>query len=259
MVKLEEDENNVDTIEENDSLHSYTEAEKLEHLKKWEYSNLELLLKQWGEKAAGNRWMHMYSSKVWKKTDKNLNMIGICLSSVVSGSSLVGVFEGFFPKNYIMLFVGLIGLLNIIAQSIIRFYNPSEKAALHDSAARQFGNFQRFIITKLSLSRLERGPPKLILEYALRENDRLYKENIEPLNESMIAFVSNFKSKINEREFEIPDYVSNTLSITIFDKNPSYQELKKLPLCKDKPRSSSTEVTRIDVNRLSHEILTIPL
>lgn len=249
-----EDENHFESVEEMESLHSYTEAEKLEHLKKWEYSNLELLLKQWGEKAACNRWMHMYSSEAWKKTDKNLNMISICLSSVVSGSSLVGVFESFFPKNFIMLFVGLIGLLNIISQSTIRYYNPSQKAALHDLAAQQFGNFQRFIVTKLSLSRLERGPPKLILEYVLKENDRLYKENMEPLNESMNAFILHFKSKIEEKEFEIPDYVNNTLSITIFDKNPAYQELKKLPLCKEKPISS------IDIgDRLSNSILTIPL
>jgi len=218
-------------IEETESEESYTEAEKLEHLKKWENSTLEILLRNWGEKAGGLRWMHLHSATHWRATDQRLNMIGIFLSSVVSASSLTGAFETYFDQSYIMTFVGVVGMLNILNQSLLRFYNCTEKATLHENAGRQFGNFQRYINTKLSLSRMERGPPKEVLEYALKENDRLYKENIEPHVLSLKAFLEHFEEKIEANEFSIPDYVSDTLKITVFDQNPTYQDLifKKIP------------------------------
>lgn len=209
-----------------DSEISYTETEKIDFLKKWENSNLELLLRTWGEKAAGLRWMHLHSAQFWRYKDQKLNMSGIVLSSIVSASSLIGAFEFFLNQSYIMTFVGFIGMLNILNQSMLRYYNCTEKATLHETAGKQFGNFQRYINTKLSLSRMERGPPKLVMEYALRENDRLYKENIEPYESSLKCFLTHFSEKIEINDFSIPDYVSDTLRIHIFDQNPTYAELK---------------------------------
>lgn len=218
-------------IEEAVSEESYTESEKIEHLKKWENSTLESLLRNWGEKAGGLRWMHLHSATHWRATDQRMNMMGIFLSSVVSASSLTGAFENYIDQSYIMTFVGFVGMLNILNQSLLRFYNCTKKATLHETAGRQFGNFQRYINTKLSLSRMERGPPKEVLDYALKENDRLYKENIEPHFLSLKAFLEHFEEKIEANEFSIPDYVSDTLKITVFDQNPTYQDLtfKKVP------------------------------
>jgi hypothetical protein len=214
-------------IESDESEASYTEAEKLEHLKKWENSNLEILLRTWGEKAAGLRWMHIHSTNFWRTTDQKLNMIGIVLSSIVSASSLLGAFESFVNQSYIMTFVGFLSMFNILNQSMLRFYNCTEKATLHETASRQFGNFQRFVSTKLSLSRFERGPPKQVLDFALRENDRIYKDNIEPHVRSIDAFLYHFKDKIFENDFSIPDYVSDTLKIQIFNNDPSYIDLMR--------------------------------
>lgn len=214
-------------IEETVSEESYTETEKIGHLKKWENSTLESLLRTWGEKAAGLRWMHLHSANHWRSTDQHLNMMGIFLSSVVSASSLTGAFETYIDQSYIMTFVGFVGMLNILNQSLLRFYNCTEKATLHETAGRQFGNFQRYINTKLSVSRMERGPPKEVLQYTLRENDRLYKENIEPHSISITAFLNHFEEQIEANEFSIPDYVSNTLKINVFDQNPTYRNLQQ--------------------------------
>jgi len=208
--------------DEEESVESYTESEKMKHLKKWEHSNLEVLLKRWGEKAGGQRWMHLNSATYWRNKDKQLNVTGIALSSVVSASSLTSAFESYIDQKNIMTFIGFVGMLSILNQSVMRFYSCTEKAALHETAARQFGNFQRHLTTKLSLGRLERGPPASILEYALRENDRIYKENIEPHHTSIDNFFNHFKIKINERDFSIPDYIGDTLRIDVFDNNPKY-------------------------------------
>ena len=39
--------------------------------------NMELLMKQWGEKAAGLRFMHAHSGGKWKKFANNLGIAGI--------------------------------------------------------------------------------------------------------------------------------------------------------------------------------------
>jgi len=218
--------NNALSDEEVESLKSYTESEKQEHLKKWENSSLEELLKRWGEKAGGQRWMHLHSATFWRNKDRNLNLTGIVLSSIVSVSSVTGSFE-LYPSRWVLTFVGFVGIITILNQSMTRFYNCTETAALHETSAREFGNFQRYLTTKLSLSRKERGPPNFTLEYALRENDRLYKENVEPLNTSYKAFFNHFKKKISEHDFSVPDFVSDTLRIDVFDKNPMYDDREK--------------------------------
>lgn len=201
----------------------YSDAERLLHLKAWEMSSIEILLKSWAEKAGGLRWMHIKSSNIWRKLDTKLNYFGIILSSIVSATSMLGAMENIISKETMMVFVGLLGVLNIISQSFIKFYNSSEKAALHDTAARQFGNFNRYIATKLSMSRIDRGPPNEILKYALKEYERLYNENPDPHPDS----IEMFKHFIKHQEaftasvsFAVPDLINSSFYVNIHDQNP---------------------------------------
>ena len=196
---------------------SYTESEKQLHSQQWSKSNIEELLKSWGEKAGGLRWMHVHSATFWRQRDNRLNYIGITLSSVISASSLTGPTEAFVGTDYIMLFVGITGMVNMLVQSLQRFYRSSERASQHETAARQFGNFNRYVATKLSLSRTERGPPKQILTYALNENDRLHKETLDPHPSSIKAFREHFADRANDHEFAIPDFVTDTFKMATYD------------------------------------------
>ena len=202
-----------------DEVSSYTESEKQIHLKKWTKSSIEDLLKSWGEKAGCLKWMHGQSAQYWRRVDNRLNMIGITISSFVSASSLSGTIDILIPRKYIISLVGIFGMMNILNQSLQRYYNATEKASKHEIASQQFGNFNRFIATKLSLSRLERGPPKELLEFALLENERLHKENIEPNHSSVRAFQNEFSKKAKNNEFAIPDFVTNTFKLNIYDES----------------------------------------
>lgn len=196
---------------------SYTDSEKQLHSQQWEKSNIEDLIRSWGEKAGGLRWMHVYSANVWRRRDNRLNYLGITLSTVISASSLTGPTEEFINTDYVMLFVGIIGMVNMLVQSLQRYYRSSEKASMHESAARQFGNFNRYVATKLSLSRTERGPPKQVLTFVLNENDRLHKETPDPHMSSIDAFRQHFGSRANENEFSIPDFVTDTFKMSTYD------------------------------------------
>ena len=221
---------------------SYTDSEKQLHSQQWSKSNSDDLLKSWGEKAGGLRWMHAHSGTFWRQRDNFLNYIGIAMSSVISASSLTGPAEAFIDTNYVMMFVGIIGMVNMLVQSLQRFYRSSEMASQHETAARQFGDFNRYIATKLSLSRAERGPPKQMLTYALNENDRLHKESPDPHPTSMRAFREHFADRANDNEFAIPDFVADTFKMATYDEEDGRMSLSRplVTVSSSKSKRSST-------------------
>ena len=50
--------------------------------------HMEELIKAWGEKAAGLRWMHQQSAAKWKKQADRLTLSGIFITTLVSTASL---------------------------------------------------------------------------------------------------------------------------------------------------------------------------
>ena len=103
---------------------------------------MELLMKQWGEKAAGLRFMHAHSGGIWKKFSNQLSITGIVVTGVASTVSLIATsVSDNETKNGILMGVGGIGLLSTLIQSFKKFYNAEEKAADHASISKQFGSF----------------------------------------------------------------------------------------------------------------------
>jgi hypothetical protein len=219
-----EPEENIEEINENDD-RSYTESEKLSHKKMWETSNTEQLIKGWGEKAGGLRWMHLKSAEYWHTKDEWLSMSNVLMSSMTSASSfLASVQNETIPTSYVMVFVGIVGLLNVLTLSISQYYSSSQNATLHETASKQFGHFNRFVATKLSLSRMERGDPREVMRYALKENERLYNETIDP-HPTSVALYKTFICKQDTDEdicvsfntkFSVPDILNTSFVISVY-------------------------------------------
>ena len=116
--------------------------------------HLEDLLKAWGEKAAGLRWMHNKSAGGWKSFSNRLSMPLIILTTL-TGVANFGATNAEDPA--IAMYV--IGGVNIIAASIAsihKFYSPDEKSQLHASVAKQFGSFYRHLTLELNQARGDR-------------------------------------------------------------------------------------------------------
>jgi len=186
---------------------------KLGHAEQWEHSNTESLMKEWGEKAAGLRWMHRYSAVHWRSLDTRLTLIGIGISAIVSASSLIGANETLIPSSYLLTGVGFITMLSILNQSIARYYNSIEKSTLHDTAAKEFGNLNRLIVTKMSLARIDRGNPRNFMRYVLKENEKLFSVHLDPHPCSIMEFRRTFDHK----DFIFPDNVGETFRINVYD------------------------------------------
>lgn len=174
--------------------------------------NMELLMKQWGEKAAGLRFMHAHSGGKWKKFANQLSIAGIVVTGVASTVSLVATsVEDESVKNGLLFGVGGVGLLSTLIQSFKKFYNAEEKAADHGSVSKQFGSFYRYMTLQLGMSREDRDPADVLTVWALKEYERLQQE-APNIDGSSIAL---FKSRFDPNLQAIPDIAEDKFVIKI--------------------------------------------
>lgn len=177
--------------------------------------NMESLMKQWGEKAAGLRFMHAHSGGIWKKFSNQLSITGIVVTGVASTVSLIATsVSDENTKNGILMGVGGVGLLSTLIQSFKKFYNAEEKAADHASVSKQFGSFYRYMVLQMGMSREDRDPADVLSAWALKEYERLQQE-APPIGGSSVAL---FKKKFTDPDQCIPDVAEDKFVITVFKK-----------------------------------------
>jgi hypothetical protein len=176
--------------------------------------NMELLMKQWGEKAAGLRFMHSHSGSQWKGFANKLSLTGIIVTGVASTLSLVATsVDDQEVKNGILFGVGGVGLISTLVQSFKKFYNAEEKAADHSSVAKQFGSFYRYMTLQLGMSREDRDPADVLTSWALKEYERLQQE-APPIGGKSIAL---FNSKFDKKIQAIPDVAEDKFVIKVYN------------------------------------------
>ena len=176
--------------------------------------NMELLMKQWGEKAAGLRFMHSHSGSQWKGFANKLAISGIIVTGVASTMSLIATsVDDQNVKDGILFGVGGIGLISTLLQSFKKFYNAEEKAADHSSVAKQFGSFHRYMTLQLGMSREDRDPADVLTTWALKEYERLQQE-APPIGGASITL---FNQKFDKDSQAIPDVAEDKFIIKVFN------------------------------------------
>lgn len=211
------------SVEENEAL----SAVKMAGLRKkinadsWN-DNMENLMKKWGEKAAGLRFMHDNAAGSWKKFSNTLTLWSIGLSTIASGASLISAsIEDVEAKNIVLYVVGAIGISSSLIQSLKKFYNAEEKAADHNAVARQFGSFYRYMTLQLNLTREDRQPSDQLSEYALKEYERLQQES-PPLGGAQVAI---FRKTFKDSSQAVPDVCERTFDIRVY-RPPDIKEVE---------------------------------
>lgn len=178
--------------------------------------NMENLMKSWGEKAAGLRFMHNAAAGSWKKFSNKLTLFGITISAVGSALSLAATsIEEEETKNAIMYGVGAMGLTASFVQTLKKFYNAEEKSAEHNAIAKQFGSFYRYMTLQLGMSPEDRRPADQLSEWALKEYERL-QQDAPNIGGDSIAL---YKATFSESEQAIPDICESKFIIKIYNDN----------------------------------------
>ena len=183
--------------------------------------NMENLMKMWGEKAAGLRFMHAASAGSWKGFSDKLTLASIFITGFASSLSLVATsIDDEDAKNGVLFAVGGVGLVSTLIQSVKKFYNSEEKAADHGAVAKQFGSFYRKMTLQLGMTREDRNPSDVLSEWALNEYERLQQEapNLGGLS------VNLFKSKFDKDKQSFPDIAEDAFIINIYKEEEQNDE-----------------------------------
>lgn len=185
--------------------------------------NMENLMKQWGEKAAGLRYMHSHSGSVWKLFSTRLSLTSIIVTGIASTLSLIATSQHDEElKNNFLYSVGGIGLISTLIQSFKKFYNAEEKAADHSSVSKQFGTFYRYITLQLGMSREDRESADKLTKWALKEYERLQQEAPPILKQSVELFKITFTNELQA----VPDIAEEEYIINIYNsQKPQNTEL----------------------------------
>ena len=196
-------------------------ATKLGDLKKkvnaagWS-ENMEDLLKSWGEKSAGLRFMHNKAGGYWKGVGNRLTLWSILITTVASTVSLAATnIDDPDAKNGVLFAVGGIGMVSSLIQSLKKFYNAEEKNADHSAIAKQFGSFYRYIVLQMGMSREDSVPADELSSWALKEFERLQQDS-PPLGGDAI---NAFKDTFSNPNQAIPDVCEDDFIIQIFGRN----------------------------------------
>lgn len=175
--------------------------------------HMEELMKMWGEKAAGLRFMHSNAAGYWTGLSNNLTIISIFITTLASTASLVSTSIEGENKNIVLYVVGFVGLVASLIQSLKKFYNAEEKAAEHGAIAKQFGSFYRFMTLQLGMGRADRMPSDQLSDWALKEYERMQQDAL-PLGPDQIDL---YKKTFTNSKQSVPDVCEDEFIINIYD------------------------------------------
>ena len=186
--------------------------------------NMELLMKKWGEKAAGLRFMHSNSGGSWKKFANQLSISSIIITTIASTASFIAAnVENEDSQDALMYAIGGIGLISTLIQSFKKFYNAEEKAADHNAIAKQFGSYYRNMTLQMGMSREDRDSADILTAWALKEYERLQLEAPPISGNSIVTFKKLFK----DSEQSFPDVAESNFTIHIFEKKEEKEKEEK--------------------------------
>lgn len=207
---------------------------------------MENLMKTWGEKAAGLRFMHDNAGGKWKGFSNKLTLWSIGITTIASGASLISAsIDDAEIKNIVLYAVGGIGIVSSLLQSLKKFYNAEEKAADHNAVARQFGSFYRYMTLQMNLTREDRLPSDQLSEFALKEYERMQQE-APSLGAAQIAL---FRKTFSNSNQAVPDICEKEFNIHICKpnepaKNKKSEKLKEIKIEGNNERSIDLEIEK---------------
>lgn len=171
-------------------------------------SHVEDLLRSWGEKAAGLRWMHLQEAVNNKSLSKKLSIPIVAITTLSGMGSFGGGSSG--GSSYLLYSIGVLNVIAALIASMQRLYNPDEKQACHTDNAKQFGAFYREILLELSQPRADRTNPEQLSKWAKKEYDRLMSESLAISQATIVKYNKAFPQQRNK-----PDIACDVLEIEI--------------------------------------------
>jgi len=164
------------------------------HLEAWS-SEVELLLKQWSEKATCFRWMHDRCEKKYRRRYYGFS-IPVIILSTLAGACSVGL-STYVPEDKQETGSAIIGGVNIftgILGTLQNFLKVAEQMENHRSSSVAWSKLGRAICIELALKPCRRSNCHDFLAIARAEYDRLIEQSPCITDDVINTFKSRFKS-----------------------------------------------------------------
>mgnify|MGYP006081469015 CR=1 FL=1 len=121
-----------------------------------------------GEKASGNRALHLYESQDWKKVGNTGSIL------IIVGTTICGMFT--FTSYASVIVIGSLNFMSTLVATLLKFYQPELKAQAHLQASQRYGRLHRKIALELNLNRTDRDKSDGLCNYSKQEYDRIIEE-----------------------------------------------------------------------------------
>lgn len=203
---------------ETNAINLVKEKKRADLIKSWTKEQ-EQILKIWGEKAAGHRWLHYHASRHYKTINHRLGFANIILTTL-AGIGGMGTATQTNPM-FSFFFAG-INVLSAFLASLQKFYQSAEKSETHASLARQFASFYRTISVELMLAPAARTPAKELSKNCRMEYDRMMQIAPPVPNVSVMAFRKKFPDARNR-----PEIANGLTEIAVYDRSDEIIDLHK--------------------------------
>ena len=177
-------------------------------------SNIENLLKCFGEKSAASAKLHLNASNHYNKISNKFTY-SVILLSTVAGTA------GFSSKNTILnTLIASINILNAIISSFQKFSRSDKKSEKHRQTSADFSNLYRAITMELSIDRDERSDAIDSLDKFKREYDRILTNSEHVPSKLIESYNKQYGHRKNN-----PDQCNGLSQIII--NSPEYRELQE--------------------------------
>ncbi len=177
---------------------------------------VEILLKEWAEKASCWRWLYGRSEKKYRYKYYCFS-IPVIILSTLTGTANFGM-DSYIPENGKQLATAVVGGLNLFAgllSTLQNFLKVAENMESSRSCCVAWSKLQRSIQIELSLDPSRRQNCHDFLKICRAEYDRLTE--LSPVVDDDI--IDNFKNRFKEYEVAKPSICNGLDEIVIYKKN----------------------------------------
>ena len=202
------------TISQNGVISSRNEGKPGKKFHNGWTTELESLATEWADNAACYEWMHQRSRQL--QSTKNLRMkIPMIVLSTLTGTASFGLGYFFgtdeYSKTVAQMVLGSISILVGTIGTLDTFFQYAQSCEMHNTAAINWGNFQRNIEFQMKLHPNERIDAMPFLKMMQNELNRLIEQTPSILDCVLKEFRTTFKEKSDLKKPAIVDGLEHTV------------------------------------------------
>lgn len=147
------------------------------------------MMQEWGQKAAGLRWLHLESAKFFNIVSDAVTIPTIVISA---GAGITALKET--CGSSLSIVVGALNLLAAFFVALTRYYTPADKAGKHQATSNDFGKLYRKIALELAMPMDRRSGCFEFMLNCRTEYDRLVSTNLQPPGFVITKYKKQFKT-----------------------------------------------------------------